>query len=681
MNGPETDRLPFVIGVTGHRDLHIEDLHGLRREVYGIIERLKRDYLSGRSGSATNETPIIILSDLAEGADQLVVQVALGMGARLIAPMPMPLDLYRQEFQRSLNPGALADFEDLRARAFSTPVVPFTPGNSRASVQKNPDKRREQYRAARIFIARHCHVLISLWDGHDEEEFHRQNPVGSTAETVNFRRRGLALSISPSVRASLDSPESGAFVHLTTPRMKSASPAKHIKLQPWGRDLIEQCRGKRFRRARRTLMEFVRRMLKIKSHNPEPDENRACAAWENFAALIALTVRFNEEAVRLETGPRRSLKHRNLVNLFKDRKRKVFRSARTEAMRSSPRWCLVYGVAETLAQKWQRQFRHDWLWLFVWALAALVCFEFFAHVSPLIEARLSHHAEAAGETMMSIADTVFLSGYLIAFVLVFQRFFIARVRKHQERFLDYRALAEALRVAIFWRLAGISRGETWFGTPTESGPVAAPGGIVSTADVYPLKQPSELAWVKTSLRTLELLESAEPAHAGDSALTKNACCWICALWLDGQRDYFDRRRRSYNDVAERREGWASFFLLGSLSLAAALAVFKVRFAVFDPPSWIHHEWRHDLMIFVIGILPGVAAAFLGFSEKIAYKAQARQYDRMYSLFERALTLLEETSGSKELGRIQRLFAELGLEALRETAEWVAIYRQRPIQPP
>ena len=35
----------------------------------------------------------------------------------------------------------------------------------------------------------------------------------------------------------------------------------------------------------------------------------------------------------------------------------------------------------------------------------------------------------------------------------------------------------------------------------------------------------------------------------------------------------------------------------------------------------------------------------------------------------------------EFRHIQALYGELGAEAMKETAEWVAIYRQRPIRPP
>src|ERR1700685_2774849 len=44
MTGPFTDRLPFVIGVVGHRDLRDQDLPRLKAEVGSVIDRLKRDY-------------------------------------------------------------------------------------------------------------------------------------------------------------------------------------------------------------------------------------------------------------------------------------------------------------------------------------------------------------------------------------------------------------------------------------------------------------------------------------------------------------------------------------------------------------------------------------------------------------------------------------------------------------
>jgi hypothetical protein len=157
---PLPDRLPLVIGVTGHRDLRDQDVPTLEREIAAIFERLRHDYLHGDV-----ETPIIVLSSLAEGADRLVARVALRHGARLVAPMPMPIEEYRRDFEPGLKAGNAAEFEALLAQAIAASVVPFTPGNSLAAVRADATKREEQYRAAGLFIAQHANVLIALWDG------------------------------------------------------------------------------------------------------------------------------------------------------------------------------------------------------------------------------------------------------------------------------------------------------------------------------------------------------------------------------------------------------------------------------------------------------------------------------------------------------------------------------------
>ncbi len=99
------DRLPLVIGVTGHRDLRDQDVARLELEVAAILARLRRDYL----GQGT-ETPLVVVSALAEGADRLVARVALKAGARLIAPMPLPVDEYRRDFEPGLKPGNIDEF-------------------------------------------------------------------------------------------------------------------------------------------------------------------------------------------------------------------------------------------------------------------------------------------------------------------------------------------------------------------------------------------------------------------------------------------------------------------------------------------------------------------------------------------------------------------------------------------
>src|SRR3954468_7793725 len=207
---PLSDRLPLVIGVTGHRDLRDEDLPELERQVAAVITDLRRDYL----GRHHADTPVIVLSSLAEGADRLVARVGIAEGARLVAPLPLPLDEYRRDFEPGIKPGNMAEFDALLAQAIAAPVMPFANGNSLESVSVDSAKRNEQYRAVGLFIAQHCNVLLALWDG-DEGTV----SPGGTAEVVVFKRDGIPLEVSGSVRASLDASEVGPVIHLVTPRV------------------------------------------------------------------------------------------------------------------------------------------------------------------------------------------------------------------------------------------------------------------------------------------------------------------------------------------------------------------------------------------------------------------------------------------------------------------------------
>jgi hypothetical protein len=50
------------------------------------------------------------------------------------------------------------------------------------------------------------------------------------------------------------------------------------------------------------------------------------------------------------------------------------------------------------------------------------------------------------------------------------------------------------------------------------------------------------------------------------------------------------------------------------------------------------------------------------------------------LFERAYHLLPLEIDDANASVAHALYHELGMEAMRESAEWVAIYRERPLQP-
>ena len=648
------DRLPLVIGVTGHRDLRDADVPRLEREVAAIIAGLRRDFLSNDA-----ETPIIILSALAEGADRLVARVALAQGARLIAPLPMPLEEYRQDFEPGLKQGNIAEFEALFAQAIAAPVMPLR-GASLEQLRADQDKRNEQYRSVGIYITQHCHVLLALWDGNA-----RDMSPGGTAEVVTFKRQGIPLPVSGSPRASLDASEIGPVIEIVTPRMKEGNAAAEIMVRPWGRAVIRHYRGGFIRRGSRQLAAFLAHVLgrerEDERYKLPAAERRELQNWENFAAIVALTRHFNSDAATLLRDARRQERYsRSLDNLFTDAQpgAVVDVEAKKHALDVAPLWCHLHSLADTLAQERQRQFKWDWKLLFSWAFVAFFFFAIFTHaathVGPMIIAAL-------------------LAAYSFSFLIIIVVFLRAVRGRHQERFLDYRALAEALRVAVYWKLLGI--GSRYSDAKTGAAETRGIDPLATIAQAYPIQQATELAWVKICLRTLEPMDKA--LGRGGDRIDPAGHALAKRFWVRGQFDYFRRQGLRHNEWAEANETRAGVLTVLSAFVIVPVLIFLL---LFD----IDFHWRgvslQQAIIVFLGLLPGVAAALTGYTERLAYKAQARQYDRMRMLFERACELLPETIDAQSTSMAHGLYRRLGTEAMQENAEWVAIYRQRPIQP-
>lgn len=610
-------RIPLVIGVTGHRDLRPEDKETLRAKVSDVLAGLRRDYLND-----SPHTPIVVLSGLAEGADQLVAEVAVkSHGAVLIAVLPMEAAEYREDFRgkNAIAPDAEAEFDRLLKLADATYEIPYRDASSRAEVHANPALRDEQYQDLGHFIVHHSHLLIALWNGDG-----RELKTGGTGQVIAYKRDGIPIGPSHSARDALDGSEMGPVIEIATPRAKSDLAPPAIEVKPWGNAVTGRTSA-----LARYIADAITFARKAFGDVPHPDPDREKRMWRVFEATTRQTHRFNAEAADFSSAgnidPDKSYDH-----LFLDADKRQIPGAKERAQETARRWGTLHGLADALARSRQKQFKKDWWFLFGAGFAALVIFEIYAHLVPFDWVSLGR---------------LLLIAYFMTFLGAFSYFIRARYLERQERFLDYRALAETLRVAVYWKLAGIST------------PLAA---------AYPIKQPSELAWVRIVLRTLDMIH-AIAAPAPEPA-TPASLAEVRTLWVDGQRDYFKKRGNEHHELAEIWEARSLSFLALS-PLLGALLIF-----------WRPHGFVHHLMIVIIAGLVGGAALIAGLMEKLAHHAHASQYDRMQLLFARALALVPESISTDDLKKVEALYIELGAEAMKENADWVVIYRQRPIRP-
>jgi len=282
----------------------------------------------------------------------------------------------------------------------------------------------------------------------------------------------------------------------------------------------------------------------------------------------------------------------------------------------------TYAMADVFAIHYQRSAHRTLISILILAGAMALSFEIYAHL---------------------IVDPFILALYPIFFIGITGIYIWHRQVGAHGKYLDYRALAEGLRVQIFWRLAGICD---------------------AVSDNYLLKQNGELQWIREGLRGSHIL----PAPKQDLDL-------VYLYWIKDQEDYFTKCAHRQHEKLERLEHYANL-LYGSGLLVSIIAI--VFWDLLEHAKTLHH-----VLIVFMGFTPIVAALWINYSEKTSLQAQSKQYARFATIFNRARKLFESMKQNTETNQLQirRLVKELGREALIENGDWVIMRRERPIEIP
>lgn len=138
------------LGITGHRNLKEKCISFYRNKIHSQLKFLEEQY-----------DEILLYSSLSEGADRLVVEVALALDISFVAVLPMKKEYYLIDFTEQSK----IDFNILLDCACSVIEMPLVKGYTQEDVMQDQYKRSFQYEASGYFISDHCNALMTLWDG------------------------------------------------------------------------------------------------------------------------------------------------------------------------------------------------------------------------------------------------------------------------------------------------------------------------------------------------------------------------------------------------------------------------------------------------------------------------------------------------------------------------------------
>jgi hypothetical protein len=596
--------VPMVVGVTGHRDLRTVDVPLLEELVRAALTEIQQRY---------PHSPLLLLSPLAEGSDRLVARVALECGARLLAPLPLPQDLYEQDFDTSES---RAEFRSLLASADAWFELSLVEGSTARGISEPGSERDRQYSQVGAFIARHSQLMLALWDGVNDGG---PGKVGGTGDVVRLRLDGVPPRYDTTT-SPLSVATGGPVYHIVTPRAGRPLPehalTRHV--------LVPE------RQTADAYEELHRRMDHFNADAIEHREALAATRAASKAQLLQVPIAALDEQVQALTPATRVTLER-------------------------------YGFADSLALHFGAQSRKASRQLFGWVFVASLFFNLF-HSLP--QAHVSAEATLA-ERLLGLPWLLllFLAASLIASVWVYAR---AEAADYQNKHQDYRALAEAVRVEFFWRMAGLSD---------------------LVVDHYLRKQRGALEWIRNTLRAWDAESLPHAASADHVAASPARLALVAQHWVSEQRNYYARRARGEHDTLEGENRKVSALVRTSLGLALALAaVLTLPLVVPWPPlDAIRHvielPWVHAAIMITIVQLAVAAGLRHGYNQQMARSEHAKQYGRMSELFDIAEQHLKALLLAGDYQRATDLLKDLGEEALEENGDWVLLHRERPLEVP
>jgi hypothetical protein len=257
-----------------------------------------------------------------------------------------------------------------------------------------------------------------------------------------------------------------------------------------------------------------------------------------------------------------------------------------------------------------------------------------------------------GIAFIAYADLELPQMIAIFLGLFFVGFGLYRLVSHLQwhrKFLDYRALAEGLRVQFYWRLAGVS------------------GQLRNdfAYDNFLHKQDVEIGWIRNVMRFAGAPEDRLRRRAADvDAVIEH---WIGQPGGSGQLGYFENRCRSHRRHVTHTDRLVAVTLWAGITITVILALFQRNLT----------DLTQTGMVAAMGILPLLAAVREAYAHKVAEKELLKQYSFMLDIYRMACFRLARCETPEQK---RDLLRALGEAALDEHAEWILVHRERPLEP-
>jgi len=552
-----------MIGVTGHRDLRLEDLPELRRSISRLLQEIRKRWteLQGETSGS-----VYLLTGMAAGADQLAADCALELGIQVIAVLPMALEQFKEDFPTEDERTRLQSYVDRSSAVETMPDAGST--------------REAQYEAAGTYISRNSSVLIALWDG-----IH-VNRIGGTSHVVRMKLFGSDANVDGPL-PSLEISTPGPVCHILTPRKSSPIQSN-----------------------------FEIRVLR---RAEEGDDVQSSSLDKDLSISEAIRRQAEYNADWLRLSPKLGSKAGETAKNFLPTSPA---SSDEEYLREQ------FAIADTLASHFQK-----WSVLFVKVYFVL-----------LLIAGIVLEGGYYVPGFETVDFNPFEIAYLALMLLLGFLYWLSSRKNYHNRYHEYRSLAEALRIQLFWRMGGLQE---------------------SVADHYLAHQVGDMGWICKALYAVHL-PLAPPRTTDFPALREH--------WVEDQLNFFKKSVKINSRISNRLNymgGW--FLILSFVWVFLRIWSTHITNAIKDKSGFEYFSLETLFVLFAGTSV--IAFVFFGYDHFRGFSENAKRQLAMIPLCEMAMRVLSRPISGDAA---RQVVLQLGREALAENGYWLVMHHQQEL---
>lgn len=276
----------------------------------------------------------------------------------------------------------------------------------------------------------------------------------------------------------------------------------------------------------------------------------------------------------------------------------------------------IYAAADALAIKRQKQRESSIRWITLVALISIFCQQVYS-----------------GPDMRWF----WLAGHVVLAILAWSAFrlFFKGKMPREEQFIEWRVLAEGLRVQFFWCASGLK---------------------YVASDYYRTSRLGDVDWITQSIRNLMMVTKSSQ---------QPELLWVKQAWVADQAKYFDKAKS--RDLAKVKTWNRSVLVMFSCAIVMTIITLVADLLGLDG-LWL------NIMVLISGMSFVFSALAKAFMSQMGFEENVSRYERAAAIFKYAEQQIGRALAQGNDSMAQELLKVLGWEALYENAAWLQMNR-------